>query len=67
MLSPVVDKLAEEINTCTFFKLNVDDADEVSAKYGIMSIPTLLLFENGELKRTSVGFKTADELREFIG
>lgn len=67
MLSPVIDKLAEEIDTCTFYKLNVDDAEEVSSQYGIMSIPTLLLFENGELKRTSVGFKSAEELREFIG
>lgn len=67
MLSPVIDKLAEEIDTCTFYKLNVDDAEEVSSQYGIMSIPTLLLFENGKLKRTSVGFKSAEELREFIG
>lgn len=67
MLSPIVDELAEEVDTCTFFKLNVDDSEEISSEYGIMSIPTLLLFENGELKSKTVGFKSKDELKELIG
>lgn len=67
MLGPVVEKVSNEIDTCSFYKLNVDNAEEISTKYGIMSIPTLLLFENGELKKTSVGYVGEEELKEFIG
>ena len=67
MLSPVIDELASETEGVDFYKINMDDADLVSEKYGIASIPTILYFENGEVKNTSVGFKTKDELKEMIG
>ena len=66
MLSPIIEQLAEEIDTCKFYKLNIDEAENIAAKYGIMSIPTLLLFENGELKKTLVGFKSKEELENEI-
>ncbi len=66
MLSPVVEEVSENLKNITFLKLNVDDAEEVSTEYGIMSIPTLLLFENGELKEQMVGFKSKEELEELL-
>ena len=66
MLSPVVDELSEELTDVTFLKLNVDESDEVVRKYNVMSIPTLLVFENGELKNTSVGFKNKDEIKGLL-
>ena len=66
ILSPVVDELSEELKDISFYKLNVDESDEVVRKYSVMSIPTLLIFENGELKNTSVGFKSKDELKEML-
>ena len=66
MLSPIIDDLSEEINNVTFYKINIDDAASVSEKYEIMSIPTLLLFENGNLKDTIVGFKSKEELEELL-
>ena len=66
MLSPVIDEIAEELTDYTFYKLNVDDAEEVSRKYGIMSIPVLLILENGELKQKLVGFKSKSELKEIL-
>ena len=66
MISPIIDELASEINTCTFYKLDVDNAEETTAKYNIMSIPTLLLFFNGELREQITGFKTKEELIELI-
>lgn len=66
MLSPIIDQIAEENTTVKFYKLNVDESEEVATKYGIMSIPTLLLFENGTLKKTMVGFKTKDELEQEL-
>ncbi len=66
MLSPIIDQLASEVSDVNFFKLNVDDNENISREYGIMSIPTLLIFENGELKQTLVGFKSKDELKEIL-
>ena len=63
MLSPVIDELAEEIDNVEFYKLNTDEAEEISMEYGIMTIPTILYFEKGELKNQSVGFKTKEELK----
>ena len=66
MLSPVIDEVSEEVKDYKFYKLNVDDNEETAKKYGIMSIPTLLLFENGELKDTLIGFKPKDDLIEIL-
>ena len=45
---------------------DVDNAKEVSKKYGIMSVPTLLIFEDGEVKNSSLGFLSEDEVKEFL-
>ena len=66
MLSPVIEEVARELSDCNFYKLNVDESDEIPKKYGIMSIPTILIFENNELREQLVGFKTKDELIEII-
>ena len=66
MLSPVVDEVAENINDIDFYKINVDNAEDISRKYGVMSIPNLILFENGEVKKNQVGFQNKDELKEFL-
>lgn len=56
MLSPVVDELANEYEgRLAVAKLNVDDNGAVAEQYGIMSIPTLLFFKNGELVDRMVG------------
>ena len=66
MLAPIIEQIAEETDTCEFYKLNVDESAEIAERFGIMSIPTLLLFENGELKETLVGLKSKSELEEII-
>ena len=50
MLSPIVDEVAEERTDVKVGKVNVDEQPELAAEFGVMSIPTLLLFENGKLK-----------------
>src|SRR3989338_5202521 len=56
MLSPIVDELALELNgKLKVVKVNVDDAQELAMKYSIMSIPTLLVFKNGEIATQMVG------------
>ena len=57
MLAPIVAEVAEErAGQVKVGKVNVDDAPGLAAKYGIMSIPALLLFRNGEVVKTSVGY-----------
>ena len=55
MLSPVVDQVAEENPDIKVCKVNVDEEQQLAIKYGVMSIPTLLVFKGGELVNQSVG------------
>ncbi len=55
MLSPVVDEIAEENSDVKVCKVNVDEAGDIAMRFGIMSIPTLLLFKDGKLADQSVG------------
>ena len=62
MLGPVIDSLSEENTEYEFYKLDVDEAEEISKEYGVMSIPTLLIFNKGELINKSVGLISKEEL-----
>ena len=66
MMSPVIDKIADEVNGVKVCKLNVDDAQEIAGQYGIMSIPTIMVFENGEVKEKFVGVTSKQELLDAI-
>lgn len=66
MLSPVVEEVASETEEVEFYKINVDNAEEVSRKYGVMSIPTLIIFQDGKVVNNSVGLKSKNELKEFL-
>ena len=55
MLSPVVDEVAEERTDVKVGKVNVDEQPELAGEFGVMSIPTLLVFEQGKLVRQGVG------------
>jgi len=66
MLMPILDEIANENDTCEFYKINIEEAEKIANMYNIMSIPTLLLFENNELKEKIVGFKTKEEIESLI-
>jgi thioredoxin 1 len=55
MIAPVLAELETEQKEITIGKLNVDDYPELAGKHGVMSIPTLLFYNNGELKDSSIG------------
>lgn len=55
MLSPVVDEIAEERTDIKVGKVNVDEQEELAMRFGIMSIPTLIVFKNGEPVRKTMG------------
>ena len=58
--------ILEEINDIDILKVNVDLFQNISNKYGVMSIPTLIIFDKGNEIKKSIGFKTKEELFEFI-
>ena len=58
MVSPIVDEIAEERNDITVGKVNVDDENALAMKYGVMSIPTLIVFKDGQEKTRIVGARS---------
>jgi thioredoxin 1 len=71
MMEPVLKELAEEYDAITVGKLNVDENPAVATKHDILSIPTLLVFVNGDVAKKIVGAmpkkKLVDELSAWIG
>ena len=55
MLAPLVTEIAAESDAYEVYKLNVDDAPDIAARYGVMSIPTLIVFKNGAAAGRTVG------------
>lgn len=66
MLAPIIEELSNEINDVTFAKIDIDESNEIASSYGIMSIPTLILFKNGKMVNKIVGFISKNELKKFI-
>jgi thioredoxin 1 len=67
MVAPVVEELSSEYDgKVSFVKLNVDDSPQVASQYGIMSIPTLILFKDGKPASTIVGFRPKAELKKSL-
>ena len=67
MLSPVVDEVAEERTDVKVGKVNVDEQPELAGQFGVMSIPTLLVFEQGKLVRQAVGARPKASVLELLG
>lgn len=66
MLSPLVDEVSDELDDVKFCKVNCDEARNLALEYGIMTIPNLLLFENGELINQSVGYIEKQDIIDFV-
>ena len=67
MLSPVVDEVAEERTDVKVGKVNVDEQPELAGQFGVMSIPTLLVFEQGKLVRQAVGARPKASVLDLLG
>jgi len=67
MLSPIIDEVAAENPAIKVGKVNVDAEQELAAQFGIMSIPTLLIFKNGQKSGESVGLIPKEQVEKLIG
>ena len=67
IITPVLDEISVDFkDKVKFFKLNVDENQQIASDYGIMSIPALILFKEGKPVAQSVGVKAKEELVKFI-
>lgn len=66
MLSPILEQLESENDEFEFFKINIDENQDVAEQYEVFSIPNVVVFKNGEVAGRSVGLKGADEMQAFI-
>ena len=67
MLSPVVDEVADECDgTFKVAKINVDDNGELARKFRVMSIPTLIVFKDGEAAKRNTGVITKEEILDLV-
>ncbi len=67
MQAPIIDEVAEEMgDKASVGKLDTEQAQATAVKYGVMSIPTLILFKDGEVKETMVGMQSKEGLVEVI-
>ena len=65
-LSPIVEEVAGEVSGVKVGKVDVDDQDKLARKYKIFSIPTLLVFKNGEVAERSVGAVPKEKILEML-
>ena len=66
MIAPEVQQIVDEHPEIKVCKINVDEEGELSIKHGVMSIPTLMIFKNGEAAQTAVGYRKKDEIEELL-
>lgn len=66
MLGPVIEEVSEEVDDVKFCKVNCDEARDVALQFGIMTIPNLIVFENGEQINQSIGYIEKEDVLELI-
>lgn len=66
MQGPIIEQLAEEMDDVNFFKVNVDENQALAQKYAIMSIPTMFIMKDGQIKETVVGLHQKADLENII-
>ncbi len=67
MMSPIIDEISEEMKeNLKVGKINVDENQELAIKYNVMSIPTIMIFENGNLIKTFVGVTNKDDILSYL-
>ncbi len=66
MLGPVISEIAEERSDIKVGKVNVDDEQDLATQFGVMSIPFVALFKNGELVKSTVGFQPKENILSLL-
>lgn len=67
MVGPVIDEIADEITDARVGKINVDEQPELAAEFNVMTIPTLLVMENGKVREKTVGAQPKPAILKLLG
>ena len=67
MLRPILEELSDEIKNFKFVSVNIDNEENLAEKYGISSIPCLVIIQNGKEINRSIGLKSKADLKEVLG
>lgn len=66
MVGPIIDEIANEVTDVKICKVNVDEQPELAKEYKVMSIPTLIVFKDGQMVKREVGAKSKEDLLAMI-
>lgn len=66
MQAPIMDQLSDEMSEVSFYKMDVDENPQTAAKFNIMSIPTLLIKQNGNVVETVIGYHPKEQLKNLL-
>lgn len=67
MLAPTIDEISSETaGKASVYKLDIDESPEIASRYGVMSVPTLIVFENGQPKQQAVGVQPKQALLSML-
>lgn len=67
MLAPILDEVAAEVQgRADVYKVDIDASPELAQRYGVMSVPTLIVFENGQIKRSTMGAQPKQNLLALL-
>lgn len=66
MLAPVIDEIEGNFPGVSFYKINVDENDDLASSFGIVSIPTVIIFKNGRQVSRTIGLVSREELSERL-
>ena len=66
-IAPILEQLAEQAPAISFTKVNIDDNPNYASRYGVLSIPTVILFENGEARQTVIGARPRSYFENAFG
>ena len=66
-MAPIFDELSDKFeNKIKFFKVNVDESQEIAQQYGVMSIPTLIIFKKGQVIKSLVGLQDSESITALL-
>ena len=66
MLAPILDEIAEEREDIAFYNVDVDESGDLAAKYGVMSVPPVSIFDDGEEKAYFIGLKSKEDILRYL-
>jgi len=66
-VGPIIDEVAEEVkDRAKVYKVDIDQSSDIASRYGVMSVPTLVVFENGEVKKQVIGAQPKAEILQLL-